>query len=295
VEEIQKRIKLKHTKPSNFPDPNDPYLLRGKLYDEKGNRLYPSKTRKLGRTYRYYATQSPTPCSDLQDRTPMRLPAASTDEIIVRQMIELLQSETRMINLAFAEDGPFSNSLHDFNAIRASHKPSTDDVRPRIKSALRRVIVKKEQMQLQISKAALLNTLLGNIRSADNKSRDPRLLTIDARLTPRDDKNLQFLITRSCVVPVAQEPPYLVRVIATARRWVEQILPGKINNRRALARSTGLDERVIDRMLRFALIAPDIIELIVQGNQIRCASQVVFPSNIPLDWRKQRSLLIPRG
>jgi site-specific DNA recombinase len=47
-------------------------------------------------------------------------------------------------------------------------------------------------------------------------------------------------------------------------------------------------QRTVRRLLRFAYLAPDIVEAIVEGRQPRTLTVKLLLKGIPLDWSDQR-------
>ena len=74
------------------------------------------------------------------------------------------------------------------------------------------------------------------------------------------------------VSPAAEKAPAyqsqaLLKAVARAHCWREQLVTGKASGPQAIANQTGLDESYVRRILGFALLAPDIIESILDGRQ----------------------------
>jgi site-specific DNA recombinase len=289
-EEVQLHIAQHRPKRLAFSDPNDPYLLRGKLYDEKGDRLYPCKTQKSGKAYRYYATKPKKLSSTMPISNQVRFPAIVLEECVVFHVKELMLSRSRMIDFAFVEGGPFSQSLLNFETMKVWQDPLSTVANGVVKSALTRVVVKDNQILIQVSKTALLSSIFGDIPSTSDASKDPEIVTLTKMLMRRNDKNYRFLISNDDTSPLTH-PSYMLRIIATARRWTEQILSGQIKNRRALAKETGFDERTVERILQFASLAPEVIEWAITGGHTQSSVWLEFLSRIPLSWCEQESRL----
>jgi hypothetical protein len=79
--------------------------------------------------------------------------------------------------------------------------------------------------------------------------------------------------------------------VARAHRWPEQIVQGKLEGRRSIARLTGLDERYAGRILDCAFLAPDIVEAILDGRQPVDLGIQKLLKDLPLDWIAQRQTL----
>ena len=56
-----------------------------------------------------------------------------------------------------------------------------------------------------------------------------------------------------------------------------------------IAQRFGLSDAHVRRLLRFAYLAPDIVEAIVEGRQPRILTVKLLLKGIPLDWADQRA------
>lgn len=81
----------------------------------------------------------------------------------------------------------------------------------------------------------------------------------------------------------------LIKAVARAHGWYEKVLQGKALDMRSLARQAGLTERYIGKVFACALLAPDIIESILEGRQPPDLTFEKLCHGIPLSWAEQRS------
>jgi hypothetical protein len=64
---------------------------------------------------------------------------------------------------------------------------------------------------------------------------------------------------------------------------------GEFADTAEIAQGHGLSEPHVRRLLRFAYLAPDIVEAIVEGRQPRTLTVKLLLKGIPLDWSDQRA------
>ena len=83
----------------------------------------------------------------------------------------------------------------------------------------------------------------------------------------------------------------LALAITRAHRWKELIDSGKFASISELAQAIGLDVSYAARLYRLTLLAPDIVEAILDGNEPEGLSMRVLSQPIPMDWKQQRKLL----
>lgn len=86
----------------------------------------------------------------------------------------------------------------------------------------------------------------------------------------------------------------LVKALARAFRWKRMLESGEFATIAELAEREGIAPSYMTRVLRLTLLAPDIVEAILDGRQGPevTLAQVLEP--FPLDWRHQRLDMIAR-
>jgi len=82
----------------------------------------------------------------------------------------------------------------------------------------------------------------------------------------------------------------LALTIARAHRWQQLLEAGRYGSVRELALDVGVDNSYLARLLRLTLLAPDIIEAIIDGTEPDGLSlQRLYGA--PMVWEEQRQLL----
>ncbi|MGD0111867.1 MAG: hypothetical protein ABSD48_08370 [Armatimonadota bacterium] len=79
----------------------------------------------------------------------------------------------------------------------------------------------------------------------------------------------------------------LALTIARAHRWRELLEEGRFGSIRALALALGVDNSYVARLVRLSLLAPDIVETILDGTEPSGLSLAKL-FRAPLDWGRQR-------
>jgi hypothetical protein len=87
--------------------------------------------------------------------------------------------------------------------------------------------------------------------------------------------------------------PVLVKLVANAHQWWEDLVTGRYPTTRALAQAYGTDERYVARVVQLAFLAPPIIDVIVTGQQpIELTTQrLVKLRHLPHSWNRQMAEL----
>lgn len=81
----------------------------------------------------------------------------------------------------------------------------------------------------------------------------------------------------------------LVKALARAFRWKWMLESGKFNTIAELAHREGIAPSYLTRVLRLTLLAPDIIEMILDGRQGRVVTLARLMEQFPLSWNEQKN------
>ena len=83
----------------------------------------------------------------------------------------------------------------------------------------------------------------------------------------------------------------LIIAIARTHRWKALLESGQIPSIGELARAIHLDNSYVARLLNLTLLAPDIIQAIMNGQEPSGVSLEKLTKHLPLDWAEQRAAL----
>jgi hypothetical protein len=85
----------------------------------------------------------------------------------------------------------------------------------------------------------------------------------------------------------------LLKVVARAHRWFDQLSSGQARSLAAIAAREGLGVRYVGRLIRLAFLAPEIVESILEGRQpsTLTAEALTRRIELPLSWCAQRTAL----
>ena len=82
--------------------------------------------------------------------------------------------------------------------------------------------------------------------------------------------------------------PALVKALARAHRWRRMLEAGQHGNIRELAKAEKVNETYISRALRLTLLAPDVVEAILDGRQGDGVTLPRMMEEVAVDWGSQR-------
>jgi hypothetical protein len=83
----------------------------------------------------------------------------------------------------------------------------------------------------------------------------------------------------------------MVKAIARAFRWRHMMENGEYATIREIASTEKISETYVGRVLRLTLLAPDIIEVLVNGPQPRLQLDVLM-RRFPVEWGQQRAAVL---
>jgi hypothetical protein len=167
-----------------------------------------------------------------------------------------------------------------------------------LRTIVSRITVHDKELRIVVIKPALRAALLGTEASATAptdryQSRDEDSvfsLTVEAQLR-RSSGAVRLIVpkTSSDESPARLNVP-LLRAVVHARCWYEKLLSGGLESQPAFAKEMGISARYIRKISRCAFLAPDIVELILQGRQPAELTLEKLLENLPLEWIEQRKV-----
>jgi hypothetical protein len=97
---------------------------------------------------------------------------------------------------------------------------------------------------------------------------------------------------KEVIIPddIPPEPTQLQLALARAFRWQKMLDEGKVESVQKLAEDVGMDKTKVARMLRMTLLAPDIVDAILDGTEPEGTTIIQLYEAIPVLWEEQRRL-----
>jgi site-specific DNA recombinase len=101
------------------------------------------------------------------------------------------------------------------------------------------------------------------------------------------------LVINGATPPSSAADPALVKAIARAHRWFEDLSSGRMTSTAEIAAREGIRARYVRRILPLAFLAPEIVEAIATGRQPidLTAHRLTQFEAPPADWTVQRQFL----
>src|SRR5208337_2007583 len=114
-----------------------------------------------------------------------------------------------------------------------------------------------------------------------------RMIPIQMR---RRGVEMKLIIDRDPKISQKVEPA-LVKLVARAHRWFDDLVSGSAPSMVAIGQREKVGKRHVSEIVRLAFLAPDIVEQIVNGVQppeLTAKTLLRKSARLPLDWETQR-------
>ncbi|SDB59587.1 hypothetical protein [Bauldia litoralis] len=129
-----------------------------------------------------------------------------------------------------------------------------------------------------------------------DRSADPTTITVHVPLTFKRRGGRKSCVTRdgTPAMPLAPRPDsVLVKALARAYRWQRLLESGTHATIQDLAAAERMNPSYVGRILRLNLLAPDIVEAILDGRTPPGLTAEVLVKSLPSAWGEQRRRLLP--
>ena len=260
----------------------DKSILTGLLFDGEGNRFTPSYSKKKGKRYRYYVSRALLKLARTQQPGPTRLPANQIEDLVIAEVRNLLRSPQRLLEI-FGEHAANPETSRQLLESAVGLGNRLEDI---LGSVIQRVTVHPRRIEILVGKPQLARALEIDEKNAEDAKAEPIRIEIAAVLK-RYGGEVRLQLPPDARGTKPRPVPSLIKAVARAHEWAEQVRRGEMDNVRTIARQTGFDERYVSRILPLAFLAPDVTEAILDGHHNKTLGDSL--GNIPLDWVSQRS------
>lgn len=121
-------------------------------------------------------------------------------------------------------------------------------------------------------------------------SADGETITVHIPLTFRKRGGRKLVVTPDGAewAPQPQVDNAMVKALARAFRWRKMLDEGVYATLEDLARAKGVHATYVSRVLRLTLLAPDLVEAILNGRQPVEMGLDNLLAGFPLEWGRQR-------
>jgi len=229
------------------------------------------------------------------------VPARELEGRVTEKLLAFLKSDADVFDRLGAEDESPAISRNLVAAAKklAARLPSlpSDELRDLLGAFLRRIVIQENSIQVMTGRKELRHVLenVGKVLAADSSggrkpvdTNDLISLTIEAK-SKRCGGEVHLVVPpNSASVSPRHPKSSLIKAIARAHGWYERVARGEAVNMRSLAQHACLTERYVGKVFGCALLAPDIIESILEGRQPHDLNFEKLCEHVPLSWAEQR-------
>ena len=238
-------------------------LLTGRIFDDRGNRMSPSHSNKLGVRYRYYVSQAILQQRKAEAGSIARVPAAEIEKLVL--------------------DGI---RKHDASIGETEHPTAMID-RDLIERYVDRVIVKPQVLEVRLVRPAEASA-----QTEEPSANDPapgRLPTITLAWTAPSFAAVKGIVLVPFAKPElkAESRDALLIAIVKVRAWIDDIRLGRIASFAEIAQREAQGERYVRLLATLAFVSPRIIAAIVDGTAPADLTVTDLAKALPYSWAEQ--------
>ena len=287
-EEVQQRLRTNAARGRQSATSAIASPLAGKIFDADGEPLYAQGAVKAGRRYRYYVSRRLVNGSAREDRKGWRLAAPELERAVAIAAQQILSDRAGMLGV-----------------LERSQLQSPD-----LRGTLDATSAWCRRLQNEAEATACMAELIDRIELHDDGIRVALKIQVPcshagvrtssvlglSRFVPLTMKR-RGVETR-IVIAAGNEPPRkvdpaLLKAVARARAWFDELASGRVRSLAEVARKEGILKRYVERLSRLAFVAPAIVEAICQGQQpAELSTQTLLNRiDLPLEWPAQRDAL----
>jgi DNA invertase Pin-like site-specific DNA recombinase len=274
----------------------EPSPLAGLLIDGSGNRMTPSHAVKSGKRYRYYISNNLTAGANGARGSGrdagLRILAQEIEGHVVAAISMFLADARRVIaELCPGGTSPAVASAAVRTAAGFGKKLKAVDGKAHyeaVRAVVAGVQVGDDAICVALKRRVLSDRL--DIPSLAPPDADaPLELKMPAELR-RLGKEKRLIVAAHA--RKANPDAVLIKAIVRAHQWFEMLKNRSVESITDIAKAERLPRTYVGSVIRFALLAPDIIEAILAGTQpIDLNLDRLITGSLPVEWGEQRAVL----
>ncbi len=251
--------------------------LTGRLFDETGDRLTPSYTKKNERRIRYFVSNRLVDRSSTRTADPSgwRLPAVQLEEVVASAISGALKKAKPANSADLGTIKRVTETLAHMTETGKGPLPELLDL-------VARVRVTPGMLEIELHRDKL-----ASIFEASAKELPMGVASISAPFQLRR-RGIETKLVYGYETP--KFDAVLMRRVARGYAWWDEIKSGKVTFKEIVDREK-LSRRFVAIHLDLAFISPDLVTSILEGIQpAQLSAQVLRSIQIPPEWSHQRSL-----
>jgi DNA invertase Pin-like site-specific DNA recombinase len=257
--------------------------LAGKLFDETGEPLYVQGAAKGQRRYRYYVSKGLVKGALAIDaEKSWRLSALEIERVVITA-VQAMLGDHRSLTLVFEQSG---DDINNPLQVIESAKRCSKGLRSNDTSLLSKIIERVDLSRGGVKLALKLPLLSAEGPDAGNPGHVSLSKFVPVEMKRRGVETKMVFQGDDTPRPVNLP---LLRAVARARKWSDDLLSGRVRSVDEVAKREGLDPRSAHRLMRLGFLSPRIVEAIAEGRQPPDLTVIALARrlDLPLLWRAQ--------
>ncbi|MCG6901466.1 MAG: recombinase family protein [Rhodobacter sp.] len=244
--------------------------LAGRLFDETGDRLTPSHSRKNGKRLRYYISRRLVTDRSRKHPDAWRLPAEQVEGLLADLVVRYLTRSDAAASI--------TQNMSAAEIVSATEKLGARRNAAEYLSLIERVDLRPGSLTVLLEQRALAQKT--DCRSDQVK---PGGLMIEAPFQMRR-RGVELKLHLGDAPP--EVDPTLVQNIVKARRWLGLIIDGETFTE--IAQAEGTSKRRVQDVVDLALLAPGVVDAITSGEQRDgLTTDYLIKTGFPAVWSDQ--------
>ncbi len=242
-----------------------PAILTGRIFDDRGNRMSPTHSNKLGVRYRYYVSHAILQQRKDEAGSITRVPAPEIETLVLDGVRKHLSS---------TGEAEYPTAITDRNLIER-HVDS--------------VIVKPQALEVRLVATSEVSAQTDEPSGNEPAPRQPPTTTIMLAWMAPSFAAVKGVIHAPSAKPAmkVESRDALLTAIAKAQDWIDDIRLGRIAAFAEIARREGQGERHIRLLAPLAFVSPRIIAAIVDGTAPADLTVTGLAKALPCSWAEQ--------
>ena len=268
----------------------NPSLLTGLVFDDQGNRLTPTHSKKGARRYRYYVSHPLLMEGREADPTAVRWPAQELEDGMINAITGFLKDESRLLQLMENLQAKEVRNQLQFTAGLARQltegKPEQRIVI--LQRIVSRVTIHENKFEIVMNTAAVFAT-----QGDQATDEDTTVIEVPMQLKRRGHTMRLIVQPRTGEATLGSIPHLVSPDRQSACVDCTTTSSGRSNSIRTIELEEKVSSTHMARVLYLAFLAPDIVERIIHGKLPIDfdTTRLMRLTPLPLDWGEQRMLL----
>jgi site-specific DNA recombinase len=259
--------------------------LVGKVFDEHGEPLYAQGAAKGGKRYRYFVSRALVR-GTADGHRGWRVTASELERVVLTAARSILSDQAALV-VSLEDSAEGAEKLEQILGVVSTWRERLR-TEGEARAALSELI-----KQVQLTEAGLRVTVNVPVVSVGARPGDDISLShfVPMRMKRRGVE--MRLILDGHEDEQRQVDPALLKALARARGWFEEVACGRFGSLAEIARREGLRKRYVTRLAKLAFIAPSIAEGIAEGRTpIGVNLQLLMDGRLELVpcWREQQRM-----